>query len=382
MSRSCPRPLGGIIKIPEGQSDFLNYSRWVAAWLVVASHLRGICLMDYSAKIGNNPFLQGFYFLTGFGHQAVIVFFVISGFLVGGKVLQLQIHDKFCWKEYLADRFSRIYPAYFGALLLVALLDSVASKYLNAAGLYDLGFGAPIPTIPFNFSERLNLASFLGNTVFLQTIYFPVFGSNSPLWSLAYEWWYYLLFPLLCLVFLAPRKMGKVTALLLCVVILGVLTADILWLGIYWLAGAALSKINQAVATLPAWISLLAALIYSRTQESTVPRLEDSLIALAYCLVLNSAKGWDRRLPFSRMAEWGASFSYSVYLVHFPIILFTVSLLYQATGWGMRMNPSGPIIALWGVLFGALIGICWLFYNLTEKKTAQLRIWLKRSKYR
>ena len=82
------------------------------------------------------------------------------------------------------------------------------------------------------------------------------------------------------------------------------------------------------------------------------------------------------------MAEWGASFSYSVYLVHFPIILFTVSLLYQATGWGMRMNPSGPIIALWGVLFGALIGICWLFYNVTEKKTAQFRIWLKRSKTR
>jgi hypothetical protein len=34
------------------------------------------------------------------------------------------------------------------------------------------------------------------NAFFLQTIAGPTFGSNGPLWSLAYEWWYYVLFPL------------------------------------------------------------------------------------------------------------------------------------------------------------------------------------------
>ena len=34
------------------------------------------------------------------------------------------------------------------------------------------------------------------NAFFLQTIVGPTFGSNGPLWSLAYEWWYYVLFPL------------------------------------------------------------------------------------------------------------------------------------------------------------------------------------------
>jgi peptidoglycan/LPS O-acetylase OafA/YrhL len=336
--------------------------------------------MDYSAQSTSSPLLKIYYFLTGFGHQAVIVFFVISGFLVGGKVLNQQMNGTFSWRDYLGDRFTRIYPAYFGSLLLVAMLDPLGSRYLNVAGLYDLGFEAPIPAIPINLSERFSLDSFFGNAVFLQTINFPVFGSNSPLWSLAYEWWYYLLFPLLCSVFLAPQKMGKVIALFLSVLILGVLTSDILWLGIYWLAGAALSKVKMAVSSLPAWISLLAALIYSRTQESEIPRLEDSFVALAYCLVLNAANAWVVRLPFPSLAHWGASFSYSVYLVHFPLILFFVSLLYKISGWGIRMNPSGSTLLLWCVLYGFLIGLCWLFYSVTERKTPQLRSWIKKAK--
>ena len=37
----------------------------------------------------------------------------------------------------------------------------------------------------------------LGNVFFLQTLTTPVWGSNGPLWSLAYEFWYYVCFPLL-----------------------------------------------------------------------------------------------------------------------------------------------------------------------------------------
>ena len=36
----------------------------------------------------------------------------------------------------------------------------------------------------------------MGNLFFLQTIFVPPFGSNAPLWSLSFEFWYYLLFPL------------------------------------------------------------------------------------------------------------------------------------------------------------------------------------------
>ena len=40
---------------------------------------------------------------------------------------------------------------------------------------------------------------FSGNFFFLQSIVSPVFGSNGPLWSLSYEFWYYIIFPALIL---------------------------------------------------------------------------------------------------------------------------------------------------------------------------------------
>ena len=71
--------------------------------------------MDYSPKIGNNPFLQGFYFLTGFGHQAVIVFFVISGFCIHLNYMRNRVHG---WGSYFIRRFFRIYPPYLAAFLI------------------------------------------------------------------------------------------------------------------------------------------------------------------------------------------------------------------------------------------------------------------------
>jgi peptidoglycan/LPS O-acetylase OafA/YrhL len=38
--------------------------------------------------------------------------------------------------------------------------------------------------------------TFVGNLAFLQTIAVPIFGTNGPMWSLANEFWYYLIFPL------------------------------------------------------------------------------------------------------------------------------------------------------------------------------------------
>ena len=44
---------------------------------------------------------------------------------------------------------------------------------------------------------HLDAATFWGNLVFLQTILVPTYGTNALLWSLANEFWYYMLFPLL-----------------------------------------------------------------------------------------------------------------------------------------------------------------------------------------
>jgi len=65
-------------------SNTLNFLRWFAALMVVVGHLRSFLFVEYNLVEHKTIFIKLFYFITGFGHQAVIIFFMISGYLVGG----------------------------------------------------------------------------------------------------------------------------------------------------------------------------------------------------------------------------------------------------------------------------------------------------------
>jgi peptidoglycan/LPS O-acetylase OafA/YrhL len=67
-----------------GTSDFINASRWVAAFFVVIGHVYNISI-NYRGAVHPSLLVRGMHSFSGFGHIAVIVFFVISGFLVGGR---------------------------------------------------------------------------------------------------------------------------------------------------------------------------------------------------------------------------------------------------------------------------------------------------------
>lgn len=75
---------------------WLDLIRFIAAFLVVAVHVRCEFFNTYSLLDHNsqNYFTQVFFFLNSFGGQAVIIFFVLSGFLVGGKILSESFQSK------------------------------------------------------------------------------------------------------------------------------------------------------------------------------------------------------------------------------------------------------------------------------------------------
>ena len=67
---------------------WLDLIRGCSALLVCLSHLRNAMFVDYSALVHPNMAIKVFYAVTSFGHQAVMVFFVLSGYFVGGAVLR------------------------------------------------------------------------------------------------------------------------------------------------------------------------------------------------------------------------------------------------------------------------------------------------------
>ena len=98
---------------------WLDALRFVAAFMVLFSHTRN----DYFMAYGDLPASQHgfvtfvFYTLGRLGHEAVVVFFVLSGFLVGGRCFERIQNGTMNVKSYLIDRFSRIYPPLITAII-------------------------------------------------------------------------------------------------------------------------------------------------------------------------------------------------------------------------------------------------------------------------
>jgi hypothetical protein len=118
-------------------------------------------------------------------------------------------------------------------------------SYLNPAGymgdfhqVYGSGpeLGQPID---------LSGISFFGNIFFLQTISVPIYGSNFPLWSIANEFWYYLLFPLILSVFLIRGVMQNIVSMILVIAILVALPKLLIFQGLSWLLGAGIFFAQQ-----------------------------------------------------------------------------------------------------------------------------------------
>jgi peptidoglycan/LPS O-acetylase OafA/YrhL len=170
----------------------LDLFRGLAAILVCVGHIRNAFWVDYGEIQVKAWWHSPAYLLTSFGHQAEIVFFILSGFLVGGGVIAKS--NKFAWLDYFPARLVRLWVVLIPALIFTAICDFLTLKALPNA--FD-GTLSNLWNSGSYSSDGSGWKVFVANGLFLQTVVTPVFGSNGPLWSLANEFWYYMLFPLI-----------------------------------------------------------------------------------------------------------------------------------------------------------------------------------------
>ena len=109
-------------------SAILDCLRWVSAMTVLIDHTSNLML----TRLINTPApfrsaaLYLWVFSAGFGHQAVTVFFVLSGFLVGGPLVgQVKQNGQIPWKKYFVDRMVRIQLVLIPALAASYLFDRI-----------------------------------------------------------------------------------------------------------------------------------------------------------------------------------------------------------------------------------------------------------------
>jgi peptidoglycan/LPS O-acetylase OafA/YrhL len=380
--------------LPGPYATVLNCCRWIAALLVVLQHLRHLLFVDYGAVAHKTIGLKAFYFLAGLGTPAVIVFFVMSGMLVGGTAARRFASGQYDASDYAVHRISRIYTVLLPALLIGGALDMIGLLAFNDSQLYTNHrqyLSTPIGTV---IAQTLNLKTFVANAAMTQSWLSPVYGSNVVLWSLAYEWWYYCLFWAVLGAASPDRRMaGRVAFGAFAAVLVAVLPKEILaWFSI-WLLGVALAwqqrfslKIHP-LAGLLLFGAILVGVQYSYTLKAgDVPDsfalhyFKDFAVATGFCVLL---------LSLSRLRAFGvgsarfhagmADFSYTTYLVHFPFSVLLVAMVFDRFGIRFVQQPS----LAGGVYFIAVLMAMYVysygFALLAERNTGRVRQTLRRA---
>src|ERR1700674_2641061 len=99
-------------------------------------HLRALFFVDFPRVQDASLLVKIIYFFTGFGYQAVVVFFVLSGFLISSAILKRETSGTWSWRDYAIDRSSRLWVVLIPGLLFGLLWDKLGSSYFAGTGLY------------------------------------------------------------------------------------------------------------------------------------------------------------------------------------------------------------------------------------------------------
>jgi peptidoglycan/LPS O-acetylase OafA/YrhL len=360
-------------------SVLLDLARVIAALLVCLEHWRNLLYVDYRQISEHRALFAVPYVMTDAGHQAVVIFFVLSGYLISGSIFRMVQRDGWSWKLYLTHRMVRLWIVLIPALILGALLD-FSGLYLHLApALYAGQTGTHMLG---DVARSLHLPIFVGNLFFLQTILVPTFGSNGPMWSLANEFWYYILFP--C-AFLALRRGTSVGArilnalvFLLCTWLVG---PGILLLFPLWLMGTLLAVVPAP--RVGAWARVVAVILYCPfllfLVKTTLVRgvLSDYALGVATFILiwlLLGAKSVAPENAWTRVTRTGARFSYTLYLVHVPFLVLLTALMAHDTRW--QPDARHLFYGLGALLLA--IGYAYGIACVMEFRTDSVRGWVEK----
>jgi peptidoglycan/LPS O-acetylase OafA/YrhL len=344
----------------------LDALRGLAALTVVAHHhLSVFPLLRADTHQSGNVLLNLFKYsplhIVWAGGEAVLLFFVLSGFVLALPALDA---PQTRYRSYLVRRIARIYPPYLLAVLLGFVACVVCSRD-GIASLSDWFNGAwRAPYTTGSFVKHLLLVPSFDN------------GQYDPvLWSLVHEMRISIIFPLV--VILVARTSWKTSLLVGLVVNLATIALDHLVRGsaqgwdylvtgryiILFVGGALLAKHRAHVVAryraLPtvarALLLLLAAVLYSYgwvlqdVRWLHVGPLDGFAIGLGSAIFITAALGSTSagRALRSPVMRFAGRISYSLYLLHAVVLLTVVNLFYgKAPLWALLLFSGVAGIAL------------------------------------
>ncbi len=354
-------------KISPAFSVKLDIARGLAASMVMIAHFRVHFFESYDnlSDHYHNVINYCLFFITRFGHESVMVFFVLSGYLVGGTFLKEYLQGNPDWLKYLVNRFARMWTVLIPALIAGAIIDYITLK-IN-------------PSTPG--AEDFNIKNFFGNFFFLQNIRTSTFGTNAPLWSLANEFWYYILWPVILIITgLRLKLIFKLFILSAFGVVCYHIAPDVIALFPVWISGATICFVKDnklfryRAFIILNYVFLIAAILFSSLQRNLTGYYILGLAVFLLILQWQYAREFNFNFFISKISHFFSEFSFSLYAVHyfFMYLLFNIAQYYFKIP--ILLKDAG--INNWIILL-VLIAVTYLwaysFYFLTERHTHKLR---------
>jgi peptidoglycan/LPS O-acetylase OafA/YrhL len=354
MNWSTPRLLNGETSI------FLDAIRFVAAFTVFLAHGRAIWYPEKERDLVPSHL----------AHGAVVIFFVLSGFVIAHTTT----NKNRGLKEYIAARFSRLYSIFFPALI-ITIICSILLYYLNPGvwQQYDTG----------KTFFRYFVSSLFCNEIWL-------FSSapklNGPIWSLSYEFWYYVIFG--CFFYRRKGLRGLVAPLAGCLIA----GPKILVMMFIWLTGWVVyhlprPSLKPAVAWLLITILLLLS-VYLMLYLPAMPFevntwrflwadqfLTDWIVGLfvgsalfilpeetKVAVVNRKAVKFFRRL---------GDMTYPIYVLHFPLLVVAKALLPDTYGRSTQLGIGLVFVFFTCSIIGAYLEAKRIHWNTFFSKTVE-----------
>lgn len=347
----------------------LDAVRALAALSVLMTHLTSLFFVPYR-EAGTGVLVGILYVEHYLARGGVICFFALSGYLVGNSVLTSIETGRWSWADYLLRRLTRLQMVLIPALLLTLGLD-LLGQWLH-------------PGVYLETANAFNAVNFFGCLVFLQNVALGIlpFGSNGPLWSLSYEFWYYVLFPLLALIVLRRKRLPLLLSILAAVIWLTF--GQVFFLFACWLGGIAAALLSKRWPIHGPW--LRSAMIVTSGLGFVAVMLAcgghwlsvdpaDYIFGLFAVLLLWACLSMPLRSPgslYARGAVFLSEFSYTLYLTHHPVLQFLKAAWLGDGAWKPDL-----LHVLFAVLpLAAALLLAWLFYLMFESRTDSLRRFL------
>jgi peptidoglycan/LPS O-acetylase OafA/YrhL len=357
-------------------SVHMDAIRALAAFLVLAGHARMLFFGDHQLHAGDAT--DGMKTL-GLGGQAVVVFFVLSGCLGGNSAWRAIRNGRWSWQKYLFQRMTRLWIVLLPALIFGGILDHLGMRYLSLnGGIYSAPPGQGM--VVSNLAELSTWKVMAGNFFFLQKIRVPTFGTNAALWSLANEFWYYMLFPLLLLIVVGRTpKLQRFAYALLAAGIFYLIGPKISYSFLVWLLGFFVSimalKIPASMrrpATACALFIFLAVITIIRLRH-VGSAMAATLIGISFAVYLYTiahARQPVKSLIYQTLATGFSRFSYTLYLAHLPLLVFLVAILNRP--W-QPWHKNLAHLALALLLVVVAYSYAWMMYYIFERNTDVIR---------